>query len=65
MTFLRLWLIGTAVFIVGAMIWGFAPILVPLLLVFAGLAGLVVIIVRLARALERRRTSHAQDQDPT
>lgn len=65
MTFLRLWLIGTAVFIVGAMIWGFAPILVPLLLVFVGLAVLVAIIVRLARALERWRASHVQDEDKT
>jgi uncharacterized membrane protein YuzA (DUF378 family) len=65
MTFLRLWLIGTAVFIVGAMIWGFAPILVPLLLVFVGLAALVAIIVRLARALERWRASQVQDEDKT
>lgn len=65
MTFLRLWLIGTAIFIVGAMIWGFAPILVPLLLVFVGLAALVAIIVRLARALERWRASQVQDEDKT
>jgi uncharacterized protein HemY len=65
MTFLRLWLIGTAVFIVGAMIWGFAPILVPLLLVFVGLAALVAVIVRLARALERWRASQVQDEDKT
>ncbi len=65
MSFLRLWLIGTVVFISGAMIWGFAPILVPLLLVFVGLAGLVAIIVGFARALERHRARPPVDKEQT
>jgi hypothetical protein len=58
MSLLRLWLIATVVFIIGAMSWGFFPILVPVVLVLGGLGALVVVIVRLARALERRRSGH-------
>ncbi len=55
MSLLRIWLIATAAFIVGALTWGFAPILVPIVLVLGGLALIVVVIVRLARLVERRR----------
>jgi hypothetical protein len=58
MSVLRLWLIATVVFIIGAMSWGFFPILVPVVLVLGGLGALVAVIVRLARALERRRSGH-------
>jgi hypothetical protein len=56
MSVLRLWLLATAAFIVGAMTWGFVPILVPIVMVLGGLGALVAGIVWLARALERRRT---------
>ena len=56
MTVLRLWLIVTIVFIVGALTWGFMPILVPIVLVLGGLGVLVAGIVWLARAFERRRS---------
>ncbi|MEO8652185.1 MAG: hypothetical protein ABI391_07760 [Hyphomicrobiaceae bacterium] len=56
MSILRLWLIATAVFIIGALTWGFVPILVPIVLVLGGLGALVAVIVRLARALERKRS---------
>lgn len=56
MSVLRLWLIATVVFVIGALTWGFFPILVPVVLVLGGLGALVVVIVRLARALERRRS---------
>jgi hypothetical protein len=56
MSVLRLWLIGTAVFLVGALTWGFMPILVPIVMVLGGLGALVAVIVRLARAFERRRS---------
>jgi len=56
MTVLRLWLIGTVIFIVGALTWGFMPILVPIVLVLGGLGALVAVIVSLARAYERRRS---------
>ncbi len=57
MNLLRLWLIGTAVLLVGAMIWAFAPILVVLIVVLLGLGVLVTGIVWAARAFERRRGS--------
>jgi hypothetical protein len=57
MSVLRLWLIGTVVFIVGALTWGFMPILVPIVMVLGGLGALVAVIVWLARAYERRRSS--------
>jgi hypothetical protein len=56
MTVLRLWLIATGVFIVGALTWGFFPILVPIVLVLGGLGALVAGIVSVARAVERRRS---------
>ena len=49
MSVLRLWLIGTVVFIVGALTWGFMPILVPIVMVLGGLGALVAVIVWLAR----------------
>jgi hypothetical protein len=56
MSILRLWLIGTVVFIVGALTWGFMPILVPIVMVLGGLGALVAVIVWLARRFERRRS---------
>jgi hypothetical protein len=58
MSVLRLWLIATVVFVIGALTWGFFPILVPVVLVLGGLGAIVVVIVRLARSLERRRSGH-------
>ncbi len=55
MILLRAWLIGTAVLLIVGMVWAFAPILVPLIIVFLGLGGLVALIVGAARAYERRR----------
>ncbi|MBN9261391.1 MAG: hypothetical protein J0J14_11060 [Hyphomicrobium sp.] len=66
MSLLRLWLIGTAVFLASVMVWAFVPILVPLFIVFVGLGGLVTLIVRAARAYERHRAGTRQDpDDPT
>lgn len=56
MTVLRLWLIATGIFIVGALTWGFFPILVLIVLVLGGLGALVAGIVSLVRAVERRRS---------
>ena len=56
MSVVRLWLIATVVFVVGALTWGFMPILVPIVLVLGGLGVLVAGIVSLARAFERRRS---------
>ena len=49
MSFIRLWFIGTAVLIAGFLIWNYAPILVPLLAVTAGLGVLSAVIVSIAR----------------
>jgi hypothetical protein len=52
---LALWLLATAVFLAGAFIWAFVPVLVPILGLTAGIGVLVAGIVGLARALERWR----------
>lgn len=49
MSFIQLWFAGTAALIVGFLIWNYAPILVPLLAVTAGLGLLSGIIVAIAR----------------
>mgnify|MGYP005861895479 CR=1 FL=1 len=55
MSLLRAWLIGTSAAFAGAMVWAFAPILVPLLIVLVVLGGLVAAVVGAARTYERRR----------
>jgi hypothetical protein len=54
-TVLRVWLLGTAAFLAGAMIWAFVPVLVPIIALTVGIGGLVVVIVGFARWLERYR----------
>ena len=61
MSFLRLWLAGTAVLLIGAMIWAFAPILVVFIGILVVLGVLVAGIVSAARAFERRRNGDARD----
>ncbi|MBS0242038.1 MAG: hypothetical protein JSS20_07660 [Proteobacteria bacterium] len=51
---LRLWFAGTALFITGALIWSFAPILVPIIGIGLLMGCLVLAIVRGARWLEAR-----------
>jgi hypothetical protein len=53
MSFLRLWLGGTLVFVLAAMVWSFAPILIPVVAIAVGMGALVAGIVTLARKLER------------
>lgn len=52
---LGVWLLATGLFLAGAMIWAFVPVLVPILGLTAGLALLVGAIVALARWIERLR----------
>lgn len=61
MSFLQIWLIGTAVLLGMAMVWAFAPILVPIFLVTGALGTLVAAIVWGARAFERRRGPRSPD----
>jgi hypothetical protein len=55
MTLLRVWFIGTLIFLGGIMTWAFAPILVLIFAITAGLGILVLMIVAAARRLERSR----------
>lgn len=57
MSLLKVWFAGTGLFLAGAMIWVFVPVLVPILGLTAGLGILVAGIVALARRLERQRTA--------
>ena len=52
---MRFWFLATAIVLVGAMVWAFVPVLVPMLAVAAGLGGLVAVMVAMARKLERWR----------
>lgn len=54
-TVLKIWFLATAAFLAAVVIWSFAPILVPLLGLTAGLGGVVALIVAFARWLERAR----------
>jgi len=54
-TVLRVWLLATAAFLAGAMIWAFVPVLVPVIGLTVGIGGLVAVIVGLARWIERSR----------
>jgi hypothetical protein len=55
MRILRLWLFATFLAIVCGLIWGYAPILIPVLGIAAGLGLTTWGIVSGARAFERRR----------
>ncbi len=52
---IRIWFLATAVFLAGAFIWAFVPVLVPVILLALGIGGLVAVIVGAARRLERSR----------
>lgn len=55
MDFVRLWFLATALVVVGGLIWSFAPILIPVIAITAGLGVLVAGIVGLARRIGRNR----------
>ncbi len=63
MGFFKLWFAGSAAAISGALIWVYAPILVPVLAVAAGLGVLVVGIVQAAGALERWNNERLQRRE--
>lgn len=62
MNLVRLWFLATIVFIAGAMIWSFAPVLIPVLALTLLLGLAVAGIVAAARWLERAR-GHRQSPD--
>lgn len=60
MSLVQIWMLGTAIVVGGLMLWAFAPILIPLLLVAGGLGLVAAGIVALARCIERRRNSRGR-----
>lgn len=66
MSFLRIWLLATCGAIGAALLWSFAPILIPVLLVAAGLGLVAVIVIAAARLIEHRlhRPDAAIDMQP-
>lgn len=60
-TVLKVWFLATAAFLCGAMIWAFAPVLVPILGLTLGLGVLVAAIVGFARWLERHHGARQGD----
>ena len=55
MTLLRLWFIVSGSALALGFIWAYVPILIPLLVVAAGLGGVTFVVVTAARRLERWR----------
>jgi hypothetical protein len=62
MSFLRLWLLATGALILLAVIWAFAPILIPIFVLTAGLGVVVAGVVSAARWLERVRQGPGDGQ---
>jgi hypothetical protein len=54
-TLLRLWLAASAIVFAGLLVWAFAPVLLLLMLVTAGLGAVVAIMLALARRLQAWR----------
>jgi hypothetical protein len=54
MSLLRIWFLATAGLLLVGAIWAFAPILIPMFVVTAGLGLIVAGVVAAARCLERR-----------
>ncbi|MGD9803332.1 MAG: hypothetical protein AB7E81_00315 [Hyphomicrobiaceae bacterium] len=54
-TILRIWILATVAFLAGALIWAFAPLLVPVLMLTVGLGVIVAAIVSFARWVESKR----------
>ena len=55
MRVLRLWLIGTCVILAALAVWAFAPVLVFVLLLMAGLGAVSALMIAIARALQAWR----------
>jgi hypothetical protein len=55
MSVLRIWFLATGAVVLLALIWSFAPILIPIFVLTAGLGVIVAGVVSAARWLERVR----------
>lgn len=58
MSVLRLWFLATGGLILLGLTWAFAPILIPIFAITAGLGVIVAGVVAAARWLERARQQH-------
>jgi hypothetical protein len=54
MRLLTWWLVATGAIVAGFLIWTFVPIVVPILIVVAGLAVVTIAVTSLARVIERQ-----------
>lgn len=63
MSVVRLWFLATGALILLGLIWAFAPILIPIFVITAGLGVVVAGVVALARRLERARGPRSNDTD--
>jgi hypothetical protein len=63
-TLLRIWLIGTAAILMGMAVWAFAPVLVFVALLTAGLGILSALMIGLARALRAWRERRQDEGNP-
>lgn len=61
LSIIRIWFAASALILAALLVWSFAPILLPVAGIAAGIGGITVGIVSAARALERRLNS-AQDK---
>jgi len=61
-TVVRGWLIGTALLGAAVLVWAFAPVLVFIGLLTVGLGALAVVMIGLARALERALGKRRRDR---
>ena len=53
MSLLRIWFLATASIVLAFFIWAYVPVVIPFLVITVGRGGITVIIVGLARRLER------------
>ena len=65
MRLVRAWFIGTALLGAVVLVWAFAPVLVFIALLTAGLGLVCLAMIGLARALERARgKARSRDREP-
>jgi hypothetical protein len=64
MNFLRMWFLLTAGILAAALMWSFAPILIPVFMLVGVLGLLVLGIIAAARWLEARRRPPGLPFDP-
>ncbi len=64
MSFLKLWLAATGAMLAAGMMWAFAPILIPVLIMAAVLGVVVLGVIAVARWIEARRQPLDHEASP-